>query len=115
MQYQKVYIKQFRLYVANKYLAFADRLTSRLTKKSMSSAPIRAGNTEGCTSLCNNYLKYTEESQRMTIEQRKSKLINLTWGPLFQLILNIPSPKNEIKEGLFQRAYFPPCWFFSKR
>ena len=115
MQYQKVYIKQFRLYVANKYLAFADRLTSRLTKNSMSSALIRAGNTEWCTSLCNNYLKYNEESQRMTIEQRKSKLINLTWGPLFQLILNIPSPKNEIKEGLFQRAYFPPCWFFSKR
>lgn len=115
MQYQKVYIKQFRLHVANKYLAFADRLTSRLTKKSMSSAPIRAGNTEGRTSLCNNYLKYTEESQRMTIEQRKSKLINLTWGPLFQLILNIPSPKNEIKEGLFRRSYFPPCWFFSKR
>ena len=42
MQYQKamVYIKQFRLHVANKYLAFADRLTSRLTKKSMSSALI---------------------------------------------------------------------------
>lgn len=40
MQYQKAYIKQFRLHVANKYLAFADRLTSRLTKKSMSSAPI---------------------------------------------------------------------------
>ena len=115
MQYQKVYTKQFRLHVANKYLASADRLTSRLTKKSMSSALIRAGNTEGCTSLCNNYLKYTEESQRMTIEQRKSKLINLTWGPLFQLILNIPSPKNKIKEGLFQHAYFPPCWFFSKR
>ena len=33
MQYQKVYIKQFRLHVANKYLAFADRLTSRLTQK----------------------------------------------------------------------------------
>ena len=115
MQYQKVYIKQFRLHVDNKYLAFADRPTSRLTKKSMSSPLIRAGNTEGCTYLCNNYLKYTEESQRMTIAQRKSKLINLTWGPLFQLILNIPSPKNEIKEGLFRHAYFPPCWFFSKR
>lgn len=114
MQYQKVYIKQFILHVANKYLAFADRLTSRLTKKSMSSALIKVGNTEGCTSLC-NYLKYTEERQRMTIAQRKSKLINLTWGPLFPLILNISSPKNEIKEGLFQRAYFPPCCFLSKR